>query len=214
MSQSLTVTPWLCRMLTPKSSPVLTMTSSSMVTPDAVTSTLYGMFRPFRTAPLPSTSTQPPGSKCQPGPLDTWLGTLSSFFRIFAGTPLFVGSGNPHRCGAFEQLAGVGVGFGDGEADGDALGVPVNVGAGDGATAGCRAPWRVISRVPPTTSAATAATAARDTPTLAARLMPSPPIRCGDIAGPPSCPVSTLGASCPTSGRPSACRPPAAAAPG
>src|SRR6185437_17050217 len=123
------------------------------------------MFRPFRTAPLPDTSTQPPGLNCQPGPLDTWPGTVSSFFCIFAGTPLFVASGNPHRCGAFEQLAGVGVGVGF--ADGEALGVPVNVGTGDGATDGCLAPRCVIRSVPPTTSTATAAAAARDTPTLA-----------------------------------------------
>ena len=109
---------------------------------------------------------------------------MSSFFCIFAGTPLFVASGNPHRCGAFEQLAGVGVGFGVVFADGEALGVPLNVGTGDGATDGCLAPWRVIRSVPPTTSPAMAATAARDTPTLAARLIPSPPIRCRDIAGP------------------------------
>src|ERR1022692_574343 len=60
------------------------------------------MFSPLSTAPLPSTSTQPRESKCQPGPLDTWPGTVFSF--VPDGTPVFVASGKPHTLGTAEQF--------------------------------------------------------------------------------------------------------------
>src|SRR5450755_4094835 len=59
------------------------------------------MYSPLSTAPLPVTSTHPRGSKCHPGPLDTWPGTVLSF--IPAGRPVFVPSGNPHLLGAAMQ---------------------------------------------------------------------------------------------------------------
>ncbi len=51
---------------------------------------------------LPSISTQPRESQCQPGPEDTWDGTALS--TTDAGTPVFDASGYPHADGEATQL--------------------------------------------------------------------------------------------------------------
>src|SRR5580658_10781653 len=61
------------------------------------------MYRPVRLAPLPSTSTQPPGLKRHPGPEETWPGTVWSV--IPAGTPVLVASGYPQEFGTPAQEA-------------------------------------------------------------------------------------------------------------
>ena len=103
-SQFLTITSWPVQTLTPKSSPVLTMTSSSIVTFDAVTSTLYGDLQALQDHAVPSTSTSRLGRVPARGRWTPGSGTLSSFCCIFAGTPLFVASGTAVRCGPFEQF--------------------------------------------------------------------------------------------------------------
>src|ERR1700730_17827727 len=112
ISESLIVTSWACWSPTPGPCPLTTIRTSSIVTWDAATLTLWGMYRPLSTAPLPSTCTQPRGSKCQPGPLEIWPGTDRS--TTPAGTPVVAASGNPHGCRPSRHPPGAGADPGTG----------------------------------------------------------------------------------------------------
>ncbi len=101
------VTFLVCRRLIPNEDrPLFTTRTWLIVTLEAVISRLCGMYSPVSTAPFPSTSTQPRESQCQPGPLETWPGTV--FRAIPDGTPVFVASGNPHSCGTASHLPATG----------------------------------------------------------------------------------------------------------
>src|SRR5450756_13690 len=101
MSESSIMTLLVFRRLMPMLCPVSTTSTSLIVTFDADTSRLVGMYRPLSTAPSPYTSTHPRGSYFQPGPDDTWLGTESRWTEV--GTPVLVASGYPHTCGEAAQ---------------------------------------------------------------------------------------------------------------
>ena len=97
ISESWMVTFEVCRRLIPKLSPVSLIRLFLTVTFEAVMSRLARMSSPSRTAPSPSTSSQPRESQCHPGPLETCPGTDRK--TVPAGTPVFVASGYPHADG-------------------------------------------------------------------------------------------------------------------
>src|SRR5882724_2000622 len=97
------VTPAMLRRLMPKF-PSVTILTFLTVTLSPVMSRVPGIYRPTSTAPLPVTWTDPSAVLVQPGPEDTWAGTV--FRTVPASTPLFVASGRPHLLGAAAQLVG------------------------------------------------------------------------------------------------------------